>query len=188
MALGWDGHNPEAADRHRHFVVSINDGTGRSRPLRVGPRSFVPVSASGHMGHRDIGDFRSFFTRAHRPGAPPSAEDGVNPLLRRSPTVPEPQGRRRYPHVSGWPLDDNPSQPGFDGTMAILGELAQSLPPIHGGRAGDVAFQLRIRGPNGLRENDFPPLARSRGERRDGATSEHPNFLLIAIESRLCRE
>ncbi|KAH8177927.1 HECT-domain (ubiquitin-transferase) domain-containing protein [Sarocladium implicatum] len=187
MALGWDGHNPDVADRHRHFVVSINDGTGRSRPLRVGPRSFVPVPGGGPMGHRDIGDFRSFFTRAHRTGPPPSAEDGVNPLLRRTAAMPEPQARRRYPNNSGWPLDDNPSQPGFDGTMAILGELAQALPPLHGGRAGDVAFQLRIRGPNGLREQDFPPLTRSRGERRDGSISEPQQAVSFPAESTLDR-
>ncbi|KAK0386595.1 hypothetical protein NLU13_6430 [Sarocladium strictum] len=187
LPLGWDGENPEVDDRHRHFFVSINDG--RSRPLRVGPRSFMPVPGSGLTVHRDagVGDFRSFFTRAHRPGGPPPPEDGMNPLLRRNPALAENQFRRRPQHAHDWAtLDDNVRR-GFDGTMAILGELAQSLPSFGGERGRDVAFQLRIRGPNGLRDQDFPPLGRSRGERRDGPVTEPQQAVSFPAESTLDR-
>lgn len=186
--LGWDGENPEVDDMHRHFFVSINDG--RSRPLRVGPRSFMPVPGSGLTVHRDagVGDFRSFFTRAHRPGGPPPPEDGLNPLLRRNPpALPDNQFRRRAQHAHDWAaLDDNVRR-GFDGTMAILGELAQSLPPFGGERGRDVAFQLRIRGPNGLRDQDFPPIGRTRTDRRDGPVSEPQQAVSFPTEATLDR-
>ncbi|KAL2205417.1 hypothetical protein CC79DRAFT_1042055 [Sarocladium strictum] len=186
--LGWDGENPEVDDRHRHFFVSINDG--RSRPLRVGPRSFMPVPGSGLTVHRDggVGDFRSFFTRAHRPGGPPPPEDGVNPLLRRMAPPADTQQRRRAHHAHDWNVLDDNVRRGFDGTMAILGELAQSLPPFGGERGRDVAFQFRIRGPNGLREADFPPLlGRSRGDRREGLISEPQQAVAFPIETTLDR-
>ncbi|OAQ79953.1 HECT-like protein [Purpureocillium lilacinum] len=146
--LGWDSLNAEMDDGHRPLFVL--DGSHR-RPMlaRMDNRSpFPPRYPTG--SHRDHLDFRSYFSRSHRPaGAQPNAEDGVNPLLRRTDHTAE--GASRAGHSHSPSLRFGPGRHVIDGPMGLLGELMEFLPIM--GRNGNQAFHFQITGgPGGVRE------------------------------------
>lgn len=187
-ALGWDSLNPDMDDRQRQMFMM--DHQNRRRVLgRMESRSPFP---QGFMvgGHRDaVGDFRSFFSRAHRPsGTQPGADDGVNPLLRRNEQIRDSVQRTGHQHSIGLRLPEGifgNGRPTIEGPMGFLGELMEFLPLV--GRAGPHAFHLQISGgPRDARE--IIPMRGSRGEqRREGSAQEPQQAVSFAVESTLDR-
>ncbi|KAG7150709.1 hypothetical protein HYQ46_000339 [Verticillium longisporum] len=131
--LGWDTlvvePFPHAHHGHRH--------------RHAGHRSpFPPAILAG--GPRDpLGDFRSYFSRGPRANAAPSnADDGINPLLRRTNQTVEPSPRP--PGVPGlvglrFPPDAFGIGAGrhgglMDSPMAILNDIVASLPVMRHGQ------------------------------------------------------
>ncbi|KAJ6439602.1 TOM1 protein [Purpureocillium lavendulum] len=190
--LGWDSLNAEMDDGHRPLFVL--DGSHR-RPMlaRMDNRSpFPPRFGAG--SHRDHLDFRSYFARSHRPaGTQPSAEDGVNPLLRRNDHSADGTSRAGHSHSPGLRIPDAMFGPGrhvIDGPMGLLGELMEFLPIM--GRSGNQAFHFHISGgPGGVREaRDLGAPSRwTRSEqRRDGSSAQEPHQAVsFAPESTLDR-
>lgn len=185
--LGWDSLNAEMDDGHRPLFVL--DGSHR-RPMlaRMDNRSpFPPRYPTG--SHRDHLDFRSYFSRSHRPaGAQPNAEDGVNPLLRRTDHTAE--GASRAGHSHSPSLRFGPGRHVIDGPMGLLGELMEFLPIM--GRNGNQAFHFQITGgPGGVREaRELASSSRwtRSDQRRDGSSSQEPHQAVsFAPESTLDR-
>ncbi|KAF4984644.1 hypothetical protein FZEAL_220 [Fusarium zealandicum] len=190
-ALGWDGLSPEEEDRHRHLFMM--DNQSRRRFLtRVDNRSPFPPGFMVGNNRDTIGDFRSYFSRAHRPGGgQPTSDDGANPLLRRTEQTRDTSQRPGHPHSIGLRLPEGIFGPGgrhvIDGPMGFLGELMEFLPIM--GRNGQQAFHLQITGPGGPRDaRELGPARGSRSEqRRDGVIQEPSQAVSFIIESTLDR-
>ncbi|KAK5997989.1 E3 ubiquitin-protein ligase TOM1-like [Cladobotryum mycophilum] len=154
-ALGWDGFNPEVDDRHRQLFL-LDAGS-----------------------NRDLGDFRSYFSRSHRSAGPQSnAEDGVNPLLRRPDQGHEHLPRHGHPHSIGLRLPEGFLGPGrhiIDGPMGFIGELMEFLPIMGRNGNGQHAFHLHITGPGGSRSAEFGPIRGFRNEHRRDVVSQEPH-------------
>ncbi|PNH45998.1 hypothetical protein VD0004_g2027 [Verticillium dahliae] len=179
--LGWDTlvvePFPHAHHGHRH--------------RHAGHRSpFPPAILAG--GPRDpLGDFRSYFSRGPRANAAPSnADDGINPLLRRTNQTAEPSPRP--PGVPGlvglrFPPDAFGIGAGrhgglMDSPMAILNDIVASLPVM---RHGQPSVQLSItqNGRGELREYHVVPRE-SRGDaRRDGTYHEPQQAVAFTPDS-----
>ncbi|UNI20237.1 HECT-type E3 ubiquitin transferase [Purpureocillium takamizusanense] len=184
--LGWDSLNADMDDGHRPLFVL--DGSHR-RPMlaRMERSPFPPRFNTG--AHRDHLDFRSYFSRSHRPaGAQPNAEDGVNPLLRRTDHAAD--GAPRVGHSHSPSLRFGPGRHVIDGPMGLLGELMEFLPIM--GRNGNQAFHFQITGgPGGVREaRELASTSRwARGDqRRDGSSTQEPHQAVsFAPESTMDR-
>lgn len=190
-ALGWDALNPDI-DQRQLFVLEGN----HRRPVltRVDNRSPFP-SRFAAGSHRDPLDFRSYFSRSHRPaGAQPSPEDGMNPLLRRSDHPAEGSQRAVQPHSSGFRLPDGVfGRHVIDGPMSFLGELMEFLPMMGrpgGGQAQAIHFHI-TGGPGGVREGrdvGAPTRWSRTDQRRDGSSAQEPHQAVsFAPESTLDR-
>ncbi|ETS05689.1 hypothetical protein M419DRAFT_32988 [Trichoderma reesei RUT C-30] len=173
-ALGWDGFTPEVDDRHRQ--VFLLDNNRRPVLARMDNRNpFPPRFIPGT--HRDLSDFRSYFSRSHRNnGQQPNADDGMNPLLRRSDQAQENQPRPGHPHSIGLRFPEGFLGPGrhlMEGPMGFLGELMEFLPIM--GRGNQHAFHVHISGPGGTRSTDLGPIRGLRSEQRRDAASQEPH-------------
>ncbi|KAL7799741.1 hypothetical protein V8C37DRAFT_89902 [Trichoderma ceciliae] len=188
-ALGWDGFTPEVDDRHRQLFLL--DSNGR-RPVlaRMDNRNpFPPRFMAG--SNRDLSDFRSYFSRSHRNnGQQSNADDGINPLLRRSDQTQENQSRPGQSNSIGLRFPEGFLGPGrhvIDGPMGFLGELMEFL-PIMGRNGNQHAFHVHISGPGGTRSADLGPIRGLRSEqRRDAATQEPHQAVAFTPESTLDR-
>ncbi|KAM5382383.1 hypothetical protein ACJA88_004178 [Fusarium oxysporum] len=192
-ALGWDGLGAEDEDRHRQMFMVDNPGRRRFIPSRT-TDSRSPFPPGFIVGsHRDAvgGDFRSFFSRSHRPGAGQSnTDDGTNPLLRRGDQNREPSQRPTINHTIGLRVPEAIFGSGgrhIEGTMGFLGELMEFLPIM--GRNGQPAFHLQITGPHGHRESrELGAVRASRIEqRRDGSAQDPLQAVSFAIEGTMDR-
>ncbi|EWY92955.1 E3 ubiquitin-protein ligase HUWE1 [Fusarium oxysporum NRRL 32931] len=192
-ALGWDGLGAEDEDRHRQMFMVDNPGRRRFIPSRT-TDSRSPFPPGFIVGsHRDAvgGDFRSFFSRSHRPGAGQSnTDDGTNPLLRRGDQNRESSQRPTINHTIGLRVPEAIFGSGgrhIEGTMGFLGELMEFLPIM--GRNGQPAFHLQITGPHGHRESrELGAVRASRIEqRRDGSAQDPLQAVSFAIEGTMDR-
>ncbi|QUC16386.1 uncharacterized protein UV8b_00627 [Ustilaginoidea virens] len=177
-ALGWDGMTSDADERHRQ--LSFFEGHNRRSVLtRMENRSPFPTRfASGN--HREHLDFRSYFSRGHRATGPqPNAEDGLNPLLRRSDQANETSSRHgnthsldfRIPHGLLGSVRHN-----MDGPMGLLGELMEFLPMMSRNGNGQQAFHFHITAPGGPREmRELGPTRWVRADQRRDATVQEPH-------------
>ncbi|KAG7422002.1 E3 ubiquitin-protein ligase TOM1-like [Fusarium oxysporum f. sp. rapae] len=192
-ALGWDGLGAEDEDRHRQMFMVDNPGRRRFIPSRT-TDSRSPFPPGFIVGsHRDAvgGDFRSFFSRSHRPGAGQSnTDDGTNPLLRRGDQNREASQRPTINHTIGLRVPEAIFGSGgrhIEGTMGFLGELMEFLPIM--GRNGQPAFHLQITGPHGHRESrELGAVRTSRTEqRREGSAQDPLQAVSFAIEGTMDR-
>ncbi|KAK7429230.1 E3 ubiquitin-protein ligase tom1 [Neonectria magnoliae] len=190
--LGWDEPHREDDEHHRHLFMM--ETQHRRRLLtRVDNRSPFPPGFMVGSGRDSIGDFRSYFSRTHRTGAPQSnSDDGANPLLRRTDQAREGPQRPGHSHSIGLRLPESIFGPNgrhaVDGPMGFLGELMEFLPIM--GRNGQHAFHLQITGPGGTTREarDFGPIRGSRSEqRRDGPAQEPQHAVAFSIESTMER-
>ncbi|PTB39912.1 hypothetical protein M441DRAFT_27812 [Trichoderma asperellum CBS 433.97] len=188
-ALGWDGFTPDVDDRHRQLFLLDNHGR---RPVlaRMDNRNpFPPRFMAG--SNRDLNDFRSYFSRTHRHnGQQPNADDGINPLLRRSDQSQETQPRIGQPNSIGIRFPEGFLGPGrhvIDGPMSFLGELMEFLPIM--GRSGNQhAFQVHISGPGGTRTAEIGSIRGLRNELRRDITIQEPHqAVAFTSESTLDR-
>lgn len=153
--------------------------------------SIQNVRLSYSRANMPSSDFRSYFSRAHRPGgAQPNSDDGANPLLRRNDQARENSQRPGHPHSVGLRLPEGIFGSGgrqvIDGPMGFLGELMEFLPIMS--RNGQHAFHLQIAGPGGRETRDLGPIRGSRGDqRRDGPSQEPSQAVSFAIEPTLDR-
>ncbi|KHN95843.1 TOM1 protein [Metarhizium album ARSEF 1941] len=191
-SLGWDAVNPDTDDRHRNMLLV--DGHRRPVLARMDNRSSFPARFLGGSHRDQLGEFRSYFTsRNHRStGAQPNAEDGVNPLLRRSDQANEGSPRPGQTHAL-----DVRIQPGLlgggrhstDGPMGLLGELMEFLPIMGQNGNGQQAYHFHITGPGAQRElRDLGPARWVRSDnRRDAAAQEPHQAVSFTSESTLGR-
>ncbi|KAG4265273.1 E3 ubiquitin-protein ligase HUWE1 [Fusarium proliferatum] len=189
-------HMPmEPGDILNGMARAIIDNPGRRRfiPSRT-TDSRSPFPPGFIVGsHRDAaaGDFRSFFSRSHRPGAGQSnPDDGTNPLLRRGDQNREASQRPTINHTIGLRVPEAIFGSGgrhIEGTMGFLGELMEFLPIM--GRNGQPAFHLQITGPHGHRESrELGALRTSRTEqRREGSAQDPLQAVSFAIEGTMDR-
>ncbi|TWU74892.1 hypothetical protein ED733_003614 [Metarhizium rileyi] len=191
-SLGWDAVNPDMDDRHRNMLLV--DGHRRPVLARMDNRSPFPTRFLGGSHRDQLGEFRSYFTsRNHRStGAQPNAEDGLNPLLRRSDQTSE--GSARPSHAQALDFRIPPGLLGggrhsIDGPMGLLGELMEFLPMMGRNGNGQQAFHFHITGPGGSRElRDLGPARWVRTDhRRDTAALEPHQAVSFTPESTLDR-
>ncbi|KAK2058850.1 HECT-domain-containing protein [Colletotrichum caudatum] len=166
-ALGWDTlvvepfGGPQQVHRHRH-----------------GHRSPFPPGFMVGGGRDPLGDFRSYFSPRHRPNAAPnSADDGVNPLLRRNG-----QGREASPRPApgsgmiGLRLPPDIFGPGgqhlSNSPIAILNDLVASLPVMRHGQSA-VHLSITQNGRGEVREYHVAPRD-SRTDNRRETTYHEP--------------
>lgn len=189
-ALGWDGFTPEVDDRHRQLFLLDNN----RRPVfaRMGDRNpFPPRFMAG--SNRELSDFRSYFSRSHRNnGQQSNADDGINPLLRRSDQAQENQPRPGHSNSIGLRFPEGFLGPGrhmIDGPMGFLGELMEFLPIMgRNGNHSQQAFHVHITGPGGTRSADLGPIRGLRNDqRRDAAAQEPHQAVAFTPESTLDR-
>ncbi|KFG82854.1 TOM1 protein [Metarhizium anisopliae] len=191
-SLGWDAVNPDMDDRHRNMLLV--DGHRRPVLARMDNRSSFPgrfLSGS----HRDqLGEFRSYFTsRNHRStGAQSNAEDGLNPLLRRSDQANEGLPRPGQTHALDLRIPPGLLGAGrhsMDGPMGLLGELMEFLPMMSQSGNGQQAFHFHITGPGAPREfRDLGPARWVRTDNRRDATAQEPHQAVsFTAESTLDR-
>lgn len=123
-------------------------------------------------------DFRSYFSRSHRNnGQQSNADDGINPLLRRSDQTQENQPRPGQSNSIGLRFPEGFLGPGrhiIDGPMGFLGELMEFL-PIMGRNGNQHAFHVHISGPGGTRSADLGPIRGLRSEQRREAAAQEPH-------------
>lgn len=134
--LGWDVTvEPPLGPRHRH---------GMRSPFPVGPF----IIGGGSRG-AEYGDFRNYF-RASRSGPTANADDGVNPLLRRSNS----NGRDASPRPNNASALARLSTMNglLESPMSIINSLVASMPP-ETMRAGGMSFQ--INSPHGGHVHEF---------------------------------
>ena len=103
-------------------------------------------------------DFRSYFSRAHRPGGlPPHGEDGINPLLRRDDQQQNDamSGMGQQGHALDIRIPHGGLSAGrhsVDGPMGLLGELMEFLPMMGRNGNSQPSLHFQITGPGGPRE------------------------------------
>ncbi|TQV98004.1 HECT (ubiquitin-transferase) domain-containing protein [Cordyceps javanica] len=182
---GWDGMNPEVDDRHRLLLLENN-----RRPVftRMENRGGLPARFVGT--HRDGGDFRSYFSRMHRPpGQQSHPEDGSNPLLRRNDTETENSSRAGNPNSFGLRLPETIFTGGgrhmIDGPMSFLGELMEFL-PMMGRNNNGQAFHVQISRPGGPR-GEFAPIRPGRHDARREVAQEPHQAVAFTTESTVSR-
>ncbi|KAM0325364.1 hypothetical protein ACHAQA_007349 [Verticillium albo-atrum] len=129
----------------------------------------------------DYPHFRSYFSRGPRANAPPNnADDGINPLLRRSNQDAEPSQRPPgVPGLVGLRFPPDIFGPGagrhgglMDSPMAILNDIVASLPVMRHGQQS-VHLSITQNGRGELREYHVAPRE-SRGEARREGTYHEP--------------
>ncbi|KAM0556810.1 hypothetical protein ACHAPJ_005870 [Fusarium lateritium] len=186
-ALGWDGLGADDEDRHRHMFVMDNQNRRRFLARGDGRNPYPPSFIVGSGQN----DFRSFFSRSHRPGgAQPNSDDGANPLLRRGDQGRDNSQRPGHPQSFGLRVPEAIFGAGgrhaLDG-MGFLGELMEFLPIM--GRNGQHAFHLQITGPGGHREaRELAPIRSSRTEqRREGLAQDPSQAVSFVIEGTMDR-
>ncbi|KEY66981.1 hypothetical protein S7711_05101 [Stachybotrys chartarum IBT 7711] len=186
-ALGWDGLNPDLDDRRQIFLL---DAHNRRQVLaRMDNRSPLPPRFMAASTRDNLSNFRSFFSRSHRANVPQSnAEDGVNPLLRRSEQGQNNATRPGQPLPIGLRLHDSflPGGNNRNASMGLLGDLMELLPMV--GRHNQHVH-LHITGPGGpsdIRDLGAPRLSRSE-QRRDTSTQEPHHAVAFQIDSTMNR-
>ncbi|KAG6197774.1 hypothetical protein E4U10_007863 [Claviceps purpurea] len=187
--LGWENDDLDIEEANRQLIFF--DGNHR-RPVltRMDNRSPYPSRFATSQG--DL-DFRSYFARSHRPGGPQSnADDGLNPLLRRSDQLTEASLRPGNTHSLDVRLPPGLLSSGrhnIDGPMGLLGELMEFLPMMGRNGNGQAAFHFHITGPGASREmRDIGPTRLVRTDnRRDVAAQEPSQAVSFAPESTLRR-
>ncbi|UKZ77685.1 hypothetical protein TrVFT333_005409 [Trichoderma virens FT-333] len=159
---------------------------------RMGDRNpFPPRFMAG--SNRELSDFRSYFSRSHRNnGQQSNADDGINPLLRRSDQAQENQPRPGQSNSIGLRFPEGFLGPGrhmIDGPMGFLGELMEFLPIMgRNGNHNPHAFHVHITGPGGTRSADLGPIRSLRNDqRRDAAAQEPHQAVAFTPESTLDR-
>ncbi|KAM3565487.1 hypothetical protein MY1884_000192 [Beauveria asiatica] len=182
---GWDGMDPEIDDRHRLLLLENN-----RRPVftRMENRGGPPSRFVGTQ--RDGGEFRSYFSRLHRPtGQQNHAEDGSNPLLRRIDPETENSSRPGNSNSFGLRLPETMFTSGgrhmIDGPMSFLGELMEFL-PMMGRNNNGQAFHVQITRPGGPRA-EFAPIRPGRHDHRREVTQEPFQAVAFTTESTVSR-
>ncbi|KAF5134875.1 E3 ubiquitin-protein ligase TOM1-like [Metarhizium anisopliae] len=191
-SLGWDAVNPDMDDRHRNMLLV--DGHRRPVLARMDNRSSFPGRFLGGSHRDQLGEFRSYFTsRNHRStGAQSNAEDGLNPLLRRSDQANEGLPRPGQTHALDLRIPPGLLGAGrhsMDGPMGLLGELMEFLPMMSQSGNGQQAFHFHITGPGAPREfRDLGPARWVRTDNRRDATAQEPHQAVsFTAESTLDR-
>ncbi|KAG8423266.1 E3 ubiquitin-protein ligase tom1 [Metarhizium acridum] len=178
-SLGWDAVNPDMDDRHRNMLLV--DGHRRPVLARMDNRSSFPGRFLGGSHRDQLGEFRSYFTsRNHRStGAQSNAEDGLNPLLRRSDQANEGLPRPGQTHALDLRIPPGLLGAGrhsMEGPMGLLGELMEFLPMMSQSGNGQQAFHFHITGPGAPREfRDLGPARWVRTDNRRDATAQEPH-------------
>lgn len=172
-----------------HFLPGL--WLGRTEILAVSWRAFPFLLIGAPTNAFPNEDFRSYFSRSHRNnGQQPNADDGINPLLRRSDQTQENQPRPGHSNSIGLRFPEGFLGPGrhiIDGPMGFLGELMEFL-PIMGRNGNQHAFHVHISGPGGTRSADLGPIRGLRSEqRRDAAAQEPHQAVAFTPESTLDR-
>ncbi|PMB67467.1 E3 ubiquitin-protein ligase TOM1-like [Beauveria bassiana] len=139
---------------------------------------------------RDGGDFRSYFSRMHRPaGQQNHAEDGSNPLLRRNDPETENSSRPGNSNSFGLRLPETMFASGgrhmIDGPMSFLGELMEFL-PMMGRNNNGQAFHVQITRPGGPRA-EFAPIRPGRHDQRREVSQEPFQAVAFTTESTVSR-
>ncbi|KAG5953789.1 hypothetical protein E4U53_002645 [Claviceps sorghi] len=189
--LGWANDNHDVDERNRQLVFL--EGNHRHPALtRMDNRSPYPARFPNTQRDNRL-DFRSYFSHNNRSSGPQShADDGLNPLLRRSDQVNEAASRQGNTHSLDLRIPQSLLGSGrhnIDGPMGLLGELMEFLPMMGRNGNGQQAFHFHITSPGGSREmRDLGPTRLIRTDhRRDASVQEPHQAVSFTPESTLDR-